>query len=568
MDIQINHAHLQHKMDLHLIPGRLRIGVPGLLYNQSLANRMAHRVAKFPGVEICHANPITGRLLVNYNPQKTDLGQLLSWIFGGGKSPGRERTLQPGGKTQGAVPTPLTNNTQGVPGENSIHWHVLDGPKALALLGSCAKNGLTHGDARRRLAAHGPNVLTESEKTSFWQVVLESLGGFMSKLLLAAGGVSLLVGETTDALVITAIVIIQAVVEAAQSCRAEKSLENLKELSSPLATVLREGETLRIPSKDLVPGDILRLGAGDIVPADAKIIEAVNLTTNEACLTGESIPVLKDGGEKGVQGIPIADQVNMLFSGTSIIGGRATALVVTTGMRTELGRIAGLLKDVREEQTSLQKQLDILGKRITHWVVASVGAIGVISLFRGRPFWEVLRSGISLAVGAVPEGLPAILTVALTMGVQRMVKRNAVVRNMSAVETLGSTTAICTDKTGTLTTNEMTVKELYIDHNFYDVTGEGYKPQGRIVSRSSNGHRDAHSHVLKTLKAAALCCNAELRLGPKGQWKVIGDPTEGALLTAAMKGGLWWKNLREKYRRHGPVWDRCNKRSGGYNFER
>ncbi|NMB34804.1 MAG: cation-translocating P-type ATPase, partial [Firmicutes bacterium] len=418
---------------------------------------------------------------------------------------------------------------------------------------SSAETGLSHHSARMRLEKFGANELEEGQKRSFLQIALESLGSFMTKLLLAAGGMSLLAGETTDAAVIVAIVAIQTVVETTQSCRAEKSLDNLKELSAPLATVLREGRLSRIPSKKLVPGDILHLKAGDLVPADAIILKELNLTTNEACLTGESIPVMKNCRGKIEQCAPVADQTNMLFSGTSIIGGRAQAVVVTTGMQTELGKIAQLLSGVRSEKTDLQRQLDYLGRRITHLVAVSVGIIAFISLLRGRPFWEVLRSGISLAVGAVPEGLPAVLTIALSTGVQRMAKRNALVRNMSAVETLGSTSVICTDKTGTLTKNEMTVKKMYVDGDFYEITGDGYQPKGDILCLGENDPENISPSVIKTLKAAALCNNAELKIDSKGKWTVIGDPTEGALLTAAAKAGLWWAELRKKYCRHQEI---------------
>ncbi|HZK17848.1 MAG TPA: cation-translocating P-type ATPase [Clostridia bacterium] len=362
-----------------------------------------------------------------------------------------------------------------------------------------------------------------------------------------------MVGEVVDAAVIGAIVIIQAVVEAAQSCRAEKALDKLKGLSDPHTTVLREGKITRIPSRELVPGDILHLSAGDMVPADAKIIEASNLLTNEACLTGESIPVAKDNRKSDLLRIPVADRANMLFSGTGIIGGRVTAVVIATGMQTELGRIAQLLGDVKSGRTNLQKQLDYLGKRITQLVAISVGTITVIYLLRGRSVWEVLRAGISLAVGAVPEGLPAVLTVALTTGVQRMVKRNAIVRNISAVETLGSTTVICADKTGTLTKNEMTVKELYADNTHYEVTGDGYRPDGEIKRKGQDGRIMIPAPVAKTLKASVLCSNAELRLDSKGKWSIIGDPTEGALLTAAAKADLWWQDLKNEFQRQREI---------------
>lgn len=622
----------QPKRNFHLLPGRLRIGVPGLLNNQELAHLLAHHATKFPGVGLCYANPITGQVLLNFDPQAADLKELLAWIFyASGKDSGAaadpsltEETAgfgfpaqeKPAGdalferqKFAGScLPAEQRPAGQQLPAKQksggglfpaqwpaaplpatapAMPWHLLDSSQVLALLGTSRETGLTYQAVQGRLITCGHNELKEGAKPSFWQMARGSLDGFMSKLLLAAGGVSLLVGEKADAAVIVAIVVIQAAVEAAQSCRAEKSLENLKKLSAPVAAVLREGEILRIPSRELVPGDILKLDAGDVVPADAMLIEAANLTTNEACLTGESIPVEKDSQKRNVRQAPVADQTNMLFSGTSITGGRATAVVVTTGMQTELGRVARLLRDVQSEQTNLQKQLDYLGKKITHLVVLSVGTIAVIHLLRGRPLWDVLRSGISLAIGAVPEGLPAILTVALTMGVQRMVKRNAVVRNIAAVETLGSTTVICTDKTGTLTKNEMTVKELYIDHIFYEVTGDGYQPAGKILPRAAGGSggngvsggegwgaagqgsdgrgdggvfrggdgpdgnprdgKGAPAFVTETLKAAALCNNAELKPGLQGKWVIIGDPTEVALLTAAAKGGLWWQDLKKEH---------------------
>ncbi len=555
MSIPKDSDYRRHGTNFHLIPGRLRIGVPGLLNSQDFANTLAHSLARFPGVKWNRANPITGQVLINFDPALTDLGLILSWIMC--KSAKARKPENP-------IPQPLKTvkgfhlkqqrpPIQGPDYVETIPWHALDNPEAISLLGSCAKTGLADSTAKMRLAAFGPNELNKGEKSTFWKVALGSLKGFMVKLLLAAGGVSLLAGEKTDAAVITAIVVAQAIVEAAQNCRAEKSLDNLKELSSPFATVLREGHVTKIPGKGLVPGDILCLDTGDIVPADAKIIESMNLSTNEACLTGESIPVAKDDWKRNTLRTPIADRGNMLFSGTSIIGGRATAMVVATGMQTELGRIANLLGGMQNKQTNLQKQLDYLGRRITHLVVSSVGTIAAINLFQGRQLLEVLRNSISLAVGAVPEGLPAVLTVALSTGVRRMAKRNAVVRDMEVVETLGSTTVICTDKTGTLTKNEMTVKELYVDRCFYDVTGNGYIPTGEIKRRGYERKEHSSAFIIETLKAAVLCSNAKLKSDTKGKWLVLGDPTEGALLTVAAKAGLWWRDIRDAHYRHKEI---------------
>lgn len=538
----------RQETEFHLIPGRLRMGVPGLLNNQELANQIAHGLAQCPGVRISYANPITGRVLINFDPARTDLELVLFLIFHAGAT-GPLPALAPGAE---AAPEP-ERESPGPPPDGTTPWHTMDGPGALALLGSSLENGLSRRIAGERLSTFGPNALPEGRKPTFGQLALASLDGFMSRLLAVAGGVSLLVGEAADASVIAFIVVIQAVVEAAQRCRAERSLDDLKELSAPLANALREGEVQRIPGRELVPGDILHLGAGDVVPADAMILEEANLTTNEACLTGESIPVVKDNRREDDPRVPVADRANMLFSGTSVTGGRATALVVETGMRTELGRIARLLGEVRVKKTGLQRQMDQLGRRITWLVGVSVGTIALIYLLRGRSIWEVLRTGISLAVGAVPEGLPAVLTVALSTGVQRMAKRNALVRNMSAVETLGSATVICTDKTGTLTRNEMTVKELYTARTCYRFTGEGYRPEGRVLREGNGAGEDTFPLVLETLKIAALCNNAELQVDAAGKWTVRGDPTEGALLTAAAKAGLWWQDLKKEYCRHREI---------------
>ncbi|NMB40687.1 MAG: cation-translocating P-type ATPase [Firmicutes bacterium] len=554
MSVLKNNDLQLHKKNFHLIPGRLRVGIPDLLNNEKLAFQIAHRLAKFSGVKISYANPVTGQILVNFDPLKTDLKLLLSWIsYIGSAGLEAQDPVFHSAETKSYSYASQKLELRTPVHKESMPWHLLDGQKAVALLESSVKTGLSDRNARLRLEHFGFNELRKGQRFSFWQMALNSLNGFMTKLLLVAAGVSLFVGETMDAAVIGAIVVVQAAVEAAQGYRAEKSLDNLKEFSAPLATVLREGRVQRISSKELVPGDILYLSVGDMVPADAIVIEAINLMTDEACLTGESIPVAKDNKGKNEPHIPVADQANMLFSGTSIIGGRATAMVVTTGMQTELGRIAQLLGNFQNEQTNLQKQLDYLGKKITYLVVISVGTIAIISLFRGRPFWEVLRSGISLAVGAVPEGLPAVLTVALSAGVQRMVKRNALVRNISAVETLGSTTVICTDKTGTLTKNEMTVKELYIDRTFYKITGDGYHPEGEILPQGDGKEKDLSPFVAETLTAAVLCNNARLAHDQKGKWTILGDPTEGALLTAAAKVDLWWQDLKKKHCRRREI---------------
>jgi Ca2+-transporting ATPase len=552
-----NGLALSGQENFHLIPGRLRIEVVGLLKNQDLANAIAHRLALFPGVKISYANPITGQVLVYFDPDRIDLGFLLAWFANGDyhKSPpeGRDRVREFYSEVDVFTLSPSHPLEKG-----NLPWHAIGTDQTLALLGSSSTTGLTTPQVQNRLLNLGRNELEEDQQSSFFVIAWQSLTGFMSKLLFAAGAVSLWVGQTTDAGVIVTIVLIQAVVEAIQGCRAERSVAELKQLTSPIATVLRNETITNIPSAELVPGDILLLSAGDVVPADALIIESSSLTSDEACLTGESIPVLKDGSRPTEALIPVPDRKNMLYSGTSIIGGKASAVVVATGMRTEMGRIAQLLGGVKPEPTLLQRELDALGKNITRLVVFSVGAIAAINLVRGQSFWKILRNGISLTVGAVPEGLPAVLTVALAAGVQRMAKRNAVVRDLSTVETLGSTTVVCTDKTGTLTKNEMTVKELYIDPDFYQISGTGYTPKGHITLHGNSiiGNRFL---LNQALKVAALCNNAHLKRDAQRQWNVVGDPTEGALLTAVAKAGLSWEQLRA---------DHCREREIAFDSDR
>ena len=557
MNAQTNLKYDQRREHFHLLPGRLRMSVPGLLNNQALATILARRLSKVSGVKAGFVNPVSGRVLIYFEPNSIDLHLLITLL----RRSSPPRILQKDLKRHPAhsLRQPAPINRSASSHSHEIPWHTLTTSQAISILGSNIKTGLSSSIARERLQKYGYNELLERPRPSIWQIALESLKGFMTQLLLVAGGISLLVGETTDAAVIVAIVILQAAVEAVQSKRAEKSLAALKELSAPFAAVFRDGTVLRIPARELVPGDIILLEAGDKVPADARIVETTNLTTNEACLTGESVPVVKDNIIRKKSKMSIVDQENMLFSGTSITGGRSLAIVVSTGMKTEMGKIAILLSQVETEQTNLQKQLELLGKKITKLVVVSVGVIATVNLLQGRSIWEVLRTAISLAVGAVPEGLPAVLTVALATGVQRMVKRNAVVRRLSAVESLGSATVICTDKTGTLTKNEMTVKEVFINHNYYEFTGNGYQPFGNICldGQKISGITPNLERVLKT---AALCSNAELKFDTKGNWNVTGDPTEGALLTAAAKAGLWWQDLKAHHRRHKEIAFDSNRR--------
>ncbi len=549
----------------HYIPGRLRLDIPGLPGNQAYAEKMARYLTGIPGISAGSVNPVSGRLLVFFNPGKLTLQQLLahiplypadfasikttrragkgSWLAGNGA----EWTKNQVAAATAALPALKTipGPAVGLNGPAVRPWHTLKPSEVLTVLQTRPDRGLGPGAAQERLHYYGFNELISNPPPSFAALLLEPLRGFMSKLLLAAALVSLLVGESADALVIVAIVGLQAVLEAFQGYRAERSLAALKELGAPTARVTRGGMLLKIPARDLVPGDIIEIKAGDRVPADARLLEASNLMTDEANLTGESIPVSKSLITGRKRRVSTGDQENMVFSGTSIISGRATAIIVATGMNTEMGKIAGMLKEVGSEMTPLQRRMEWVGQKITRLVIASVGAISIISLARGNSLLNTLRTGVSLAVGAIPEGMPAIVTVALAFGVQRMARRKAVVRKLSAVESLGSATIICSDKTGTLTKNEMTVKEIYCGGRFYHISGEGYRPAGQFLRRGSPVKPGEIYDLTETLTIGVLCNNAALYHHQKG-WRIQGDPTEAALLTTAAKAGLWWRDIREK----------------------
>ena len=436
----------------------------------------------------------------------------------------------------------------------------------LARLESDLSTGLTAREGERRLAEVGPNQLAEASKTPWWQMLLAQFKDFMVLVLLVATGISYFMGETADAITIVVIVVVNAILGFMQEYRAEQSLEALKQLTAPSARVLRDGTEAQLPARDLVPGDVLLLEAGDKIPADARVVEGSGLEAEEAALTGESLPVRKLPHWVGTEETGLGDRKNMVYMGTSITRGRASAVVVATGMATEMGSIAGLMQQVEEEETPLQKRLEQLGK----WLV--LACMGVCALvvavgFLGAPAMskeEITRlflAGVSLAVAAIPEGLPAIVTVALALGVQRMIKRNAIVRKLQAVETLGCATTICSDKTGTLTKNEMMVRAAWAGGTRYEVTGDGYRPAGDFLVRGQAARPQDEPALASALRSAALCSNAHLVDGgdkrrsqrkgeaARGGWSIQGDPTEGALIVAATKAGFRPDKLRQEMHR-------------------
>jgi Ca2+-transporting ATPase len=399
-----------------------------------------------------------------------------------------------------------------------------------------SKAGLAQAEAQKRLGEFGPNELRKEKGKSPIKLFLRQFYDVLIIILLIATGLSLAVGETIDAIIILTITLASALLGFIEEFRSEKAVEALRKMTSPQAFVLRDGKETRIPASRIVPGDLVFLYTGDKVPADARLLEAFSLNLDEASLTGESTPVSKDTTTLN-EGTSLNDRRNMVFTGTIVVYGRATAVVTSTGMSTEFGKIAKMVQTTGEETTPLEKRMAAVGKWIgilAILVCISVGAAGVLE---GRNLISMLLWAVSLAVAAVPEALPAIVTGALAIGMFRMAKVNAIVKRLPAVETLGCTSVICSDKTGTMTKGEMTVQRLYVNNNVIDVTGIGYAPEGEFLFEGKKIVPDGETLAL--LRIAALCNDAKLeREMETKRWIIKGDPTEGALIVAAAKAGL------------------------------
>jgi len=430
--------------------------------------------------------------------------------------------------------------------------HREEAAAVVAALASDTTRGLSRAEAQRRLSEYGLNRLKSAPETPWWRRLLEQFENFLVIILLVATVISMVEWLLQDpretalpyeAIVILAIVVLNALLGFFQEARAERSVRALMELAAPESTVVRDGERQRIVAHELVPGDIILVEAGDKIPADARVIEEANLRTDEAPLTGESMPIAKDARPIAAD-VGIGDRRNMLYAGTVATYGRGRAVVVATGMDTEVGRIAGLLEAAQKEPTPLQQELDRTGKRLSVvmlGICAVVFATGLLSTstLTLNIVLSLFLFAVALAVAAIPEALPAIVTVGLSLGVRRMAAANAIVRKLPAVETLGAATVICSDKTGTLTRNEMTVRAIVTQGVTIEVGGSGYIPQGdftvegRPLARSS----PTHDAVVELLRAAALANDAAL-VNNDGRWRVQGDPTEGALVVAARKFGV------------------------------
>ncbi len=419
----------------------------------------------------------------------------------------------------------------------SFHQHSVT--EALQKLEVNVFSGLTSGEAKKRSEQYGENRLEGGKEKTILQMMLEQLKDFLVIILMIAAVISIVLGEALEGIIILAIVVLNTILGVYQENKASNALKALKEMASPHAKVLRDGQIIEVASCDVVPGDIAILEAGDYIPADLRLIETVNLKIDEAALTGESVPVEKDA-EVVLEGdASLGDRINSAYMGTVITYGRGKGVITDIGMQTQMGNIADMLNETPDESTPLQKKLDSLGKLLGIVCLVICGVIFLLGLWHGMELFDIFMTSVSLAVAAIPEGLTVVVTVVLAMGMQKMVKCNAIIKRLSAVETLGSTTVICSDKTGTLTQNKMTIQKLYDAEKVYTVSGSGYSPVGEIKDKAGNIAGEA----VRKLIEGGLLCNDSI-YNPEKE-TIIGDPTEGAMVVLAHKCGMEkvkWEN--------------------------
>jgi Ca2+-transporting ATPase len=457
---------------------------------------------------------------------------------------------------------------------NQQEWHALTGEQVLQHL-QVHDEGLTTAEAEKRLKHYGLNQLREAPRPGFWALMWRQLSSFVVILLIIASIISALLGDYVEAIAIMLIVVLNAALGIVQEQRAEQALAALKKLAAPDAQVIRDGVRKSVPSYNLVPGDIVFLEAGNFIPADLRLLEAINLQVEEASLTGESLPVQKNAATVLDKQVPLGDRKNTAFMGTVVTYGRGRGVVTDTGMLTQLGLIATMLQNVETEETPLQKRLNQLGKSLSIVALVLVAVVFVAALINNtnidelfvnplqyvqtfaEEITEVFIIAISLAIAAVPEGLPAVVTISLALGMREMIQRHALIRKLASVETLGSATVICSDKTGTLTQNEMTVTRLWADGQFVHVTGTGYAPFGEFQIDDKKINVEDYPTILSTLWLGLL--NNDSLIETTGEhessktYRIVGDPTEGALLVAAAKAGAVHLDIKEAYPRENEI---------------
>jgi Ca2+-transporting ATPase len=526
------------------VPGRARLRVTGLRRQPLAGYHLEDRLSGHEAIRKVHASPLTGNLLVLFEPAGLSIDDLIREVARHWNA--APRALR-GGNGLGGNGGRDSVALDLAPSADHPPWHSLARDPTIVRVGGAADRGLSRDEAQARLARVGPNRLPVSEPRSTLAILLDQLASLPVLLLGAAAAVSLASGGLLDAAVIVTVVAINAAVGCATEAKVEGILASLNELSAPMALVRRDGKDIVAPAAALVPGDLMVLKAGYDVPADGRLIEASGLAINESALTGESLVAAKSAETVCPEQAPIADRANMVFAGTVVTDGAGIAIVTETGRKTELGRVRALVAEAVAPPTPLERQLDTLGRQLVGVSAALCGVAFGLGLLRGVPVLEMLRTAISLAVAAVPEGLPAVATTTLALGMRRMLGRKTLVRRLAAVQGLGSTTVICVDKTGTITENRMAVGVWHVD-------GRDRVPEsdGRL---KETGAREPGSAVLdptleRALAVSVLCNEAELIWNDTGVTGIDGSPTEGALLMAALEAGVDYRELRGRFPMH------------------
>ncbi|MFH1961478.1 MAG: cation-translocating P-type ATPase [bacterium] len=429
-----------------------------------------------------------------------------------------------------------------------MNWYTKSIDESLKGLKTNKEKGLSEAEATERLQKTGCNQLIQEKQTSPWVLFFHQFTDFMIIVLIGACIVSALLGEWIEAAAILAVVLFNGIMGFVQEFKAEKALAALKKLTAPTAKILRDGEIHVLPASNIVPGDIIVIETGDIIPADLRLIDSQRLTIEEASLTGESVPISKKAEITYEKDVPLGDQKNMAFMSTVVTSGKGTGIAVNTGMLTELGKIAHMVQSVEKETTPLQKRLERFGKCLVYACLAICFIVFVIGIMRRESFIDMFLTAVALAVSAIPEGLPIVVTITLALGVQQMVKRHALIRRLPSVETLGCVQIICSDKTGTLTQNEMTVTRIAANiDKCFEVAGVGYTPEGQFYQETTLVDPCQDNAIMLLLKTGSLCNNARLYKNEEG-WRMMGDPTEGALIVAARKAGILQEQLLNDYK--------------------
>lgn len=532
---------------------RMRIPVNAIYRNEKMSIDLSNYVSSIHGVKHSKANPITGKILVIFDEytvnESTITKQINKHMVKTARAPNHSLPTIYKGEyieevaTSSEAISPESYTEYKVCKDVEVPYHSLNRNEIENILNTDSLQGLSNHSVQSKIKEYGLNVISEKKKKSFLSSFIENLDDFTVKVLLGAGAVSFFLGLMPEAIALGGVILFQTALGAAEQHKSESSLHSLKDMLVHKTTVIRNGSKEDIESKYLVPGDIVLLESGDKIPADARIIESENLMTTEASLTGESTYVMKSSHicEEGTE---LGSRFNMLFMGTNILSGKAKAIVVATGRNTEIGKIASLLDDIENTCPPLQNKAESFINKLIKIYIGCFAAFGGIALLFGRGFAQVLMMGVTFFLGSIPEGLPLVVTSCMALSVQRMSKKNAIVRNLTSVESLGSADVICCDKTGTLTMNEMTVREVYVNSCHYRVSGAGYNPVGEITPIEGYS---AQSASLERLTQAAVLCNNATLTSTGDKWEVQGDPTEGALITLARKMNLDVDYIKETH---------------------